>query len=245
MVRKIVYSGILKFVAVVLFIASIASGALVATDAVMKSIKEEDYIYSMEKDFSESWYIYALLDEAENLVFNAYQSIFVHNNESYEDLMTEEESVVHTKLARVAENIQLRFDNFYYDDRVNYFVQWNDLILTNCGAESAEELVHGEYFSYLKREPTGAVERQSSRRGRSYLMEELTSYDLHSTIIIASSVKEEAIAEYKALWEKQEGMLMDAVAKGFVCLIAALILFIYLICVCGKNEKWGKLRSYC
>lgn len=235
--KKIVYSGILKLVAVILFIAAITSAALVATHAVVKSAREDEYVYSLEGDFSESWYIYAMLDEAENLVFNAYQSVFENNNENDEEMLTEEDRFVHTNLARVAENIQLRFDNFYYDDKVDYFVQWNGLILSNCGAENAEELMRGESFSYLKREADGTVERQfsSPRRGRSYLMEELDDFDLQSTIIIASRIREETLSEYKALWEKQEGILMDAVAKGVVCLVAALIFFIYLLCVCGKN----------
>ena len=56
-----------------------------------------------------------------------------------------------------------------------------------------------------------------------------------STIIISCSVEEKAVAEYKAIWELQEGIVINTFTKTIICAIAALILIIYLICVCGKT----------
>ena len=58
--RKIVYSGALKFVAVLLFIATVVSGVLVATNGVFNYFDQEADIYAGEKDFSDSWYISSL-----------------------------------------------------------------------------------------------------------------------------------------------------------------------------------------
>ena len=61
--RKVVYSSITKFIAVILFIASIVSGVLIATDGALAYFNQEEEIYNFESDFSESWYISSLLSE--------------------------------------------------------------------------------------------------------------------------------------------------------------------------------------
>ena len=52
--RKIVYSGALKLVAVLLFIVTVVSGVLVATNGIFYFDSQEDEIYAFEEDFSES-----------------------------------------------------------------------------------------------------------------------------------------------------------------------------------------------
>ena len=68
--RKVIYSNILKTIAVVLFIASIVLGALAVTNGVMKYCKEEEEVYSLEKEFSESWYVQHLLDVPKDLMYS-------------------------------------------------------------------------------------------------------------------------------------------------------------------------------
>ena len=236
--RKIVYSGITKFIAAVLFIASIVSGVLTATDGVLAYCNQEKEIYGFESDFSESWYISNLLNDPEHVVFNAYHSVFyIDNGKGYPRIKGNIESE-ELRLA-LAQNLKERFSaDYYYSDTINYYVQWNELVLTNCGAESAEDLMQGEYYSYLKRNAGGYVERETSGNrsmSRPYLLEEIVIYDNTSTIIIGCSVKEEAVAEYKALWELQEGIVIRAFAQTGICAVAAVVLLIYLICVCGKT----------
>ena len=48
-------------------------------------------------------------------------------------------------------------------------------------------------------------------------------------------MEEKAVAEYKAILELQEGIVINTFTKTIICAIAALILIIYLICVCGKT----------
>lgn len=74
--RKVIYSNILKIIAVVLFIASIVLGTLTVTNGVMKYCEEEEEIYSLENDFSESWYVQHLLDTPKDLMYNIYHSTF-------------------------------------------------------------------------------------------------------------------------------------------------------------------------
>ena len=236
--RKIVYSSITKFIAVVIFILGIVGGVLTGADGIMEYCNQEEEIYNFENDFSESWYISNLLGDPENVVYNAYRSVF-YEYDGYglqrpieEDISSEE---IRLKLEN---NLKERFAEYYNSGKVNYYVQWNDLVLTNRGAKSAEDLMQGEYYSYLKREPGGHIDRQMPNNKhiyRGYLLEEFEQFDQTSTIVIACSVDEDIVAEYKAIWELQEGIVIDTITYTIANAGIALLMLIYLICVCGKT----------
>jgi len=235
--RKIVYSSITKFIAVALFIASIVSGVLIAANGILEYDSQEEEIYNFESNFSESWYILNLLNDPENVVYYAYRSVFHPYDESgnrvSKDINEEE-----TRLEMV-QNLEERFSEYYYSEVINYYIQWNDLVLTNCGAKSAEELMQGEYYSYLKRSAGGYVERELPGKQSmpwSALLEEITIYDNSSTLIISCSVNEDAVSEYKAIWELQESIVIKTFTYTIICAVVALFMLIYLICVCGKHS---------
>ena len=52
--KRIIYSGFLKFVAVLLFIASIVAGTLSVTRGIMEFHDEEIQLYSFEPSFEQS-----------------------------------------------------------------------------------------------------------------------------------------------------------------------------------------------
>ena len=236
--RKIVYSSITKFIAVVIFILGIVGGVLTGADGIMEYCNQEEEIYNFENVFSESWYISNLLGDPENVVYNAYRSVF-YEYDGYglqrpieEDISSEE---IRLKLEN---NLKERFAEYYNSGKVNYYVQWNDLVLTNCGAKRAEDLMQGEYYSYLKREPGGHIDRQMPNNKhiyRGYLLEEFEQFDQTSTIVIACSVDEDIVAEYKAIWELQEGIVINTITYTIANAGIALLMLIYLICVCGKT----------
>ena len=237
--RKVVYSSITKFVAVVLFIACIVSGVLIAVDGGLEYYNQKEEIYLFENDFSESWYISNLLGDPQTIVYNAYRSVFyVHDGLGHQrpiegDITSEENRMALEKY------LKERFSEYYNSERVNYYVQWNDLVLTNCGAKSAEELMQGEYYSYLKRDPNGFVERKMPNDRHIYsgnLLEEFWEFDKTSTIIVCCNVNEETVTEYKAIWELQEDIVINAFTYTIVCAVVALFMLIYLIYVCGKTS---------
>lgn len=236
--RKILYSSTLKFLAVVLLIACVAGGVLVAAHGVLNYFDQDVDLYDFEEDFSKAKCLSLWLEEPENVMFNAYRSTFLQ----LEDQTASDNSVENgstEKAEKLEANIRKWFEEFENSDKINYYVQWNDVVLTNCGAKSAEELSHGEYYSYLKRDASGVIKRESSQefiRTREYLMNEIEWYDASSTIIISCNIKEDVIAEYRAIWEKQETIVIDTAAKAMVCTVVGLLMLIYLICVCGKNK---------
>lgn len=237
--RKIVYSVALKFIAVLLFIASIVSGVLVVTNGIFTYSDQDADIYSFEEDFSDSWYIYSLLGTPESLIYNVYHDVFYdgYDEMGYHvpkgDIDSEE---LRLEFERRIKEIFAEPNNF---EKIHCYVQWNDLEFTNCGAENAEDIMQGEYYTFLKRDSAGQIERQATNEvdmTRIPLLEDIERFDNSSTIIISCSINEEVVKEYKAIWEKQEGIVIDTIIKTVVCAIVALLLFIYLLCVCGKNK---------
>ena len=236
--RKIVYSGALKLVAVLLFIVTVVSGVLVATNGIFYFDSQEDEIYAFEEDFSESWYIRSLLDTPEGLIYGIYHDVYYEYDEwGHQIHKTDADS----------EELRLEFEKRITDvfgepnnfEKINYYVLWNGLEFTNCGAENAEDITQGEYFSYFMRDDKGNFDRMSSADGdmvRVPLLEDMDRFGNKTTFTISCSIKEEVVKEYKAIWEKQESIVIDTIIKAFVCAIVALLLFIYLICVCGKNK---------
>ena len=236
--RKIVYSGVVKFIAVILFVASIVCGVLIAADGIFEYFNEDENIYSFGSDFSEWSHITFLLNRAENIVLDAYDDVLYVYDETRGMYVIKSDIDSEEIRIDLTNKIKEKFEN-YHSDEINYYVQYNDLLITNCGAENAEELMQGEYYSYFKRDSAGQIKRRSSveRDTYTYLLEEMGLYDNTSTIIIGCNIKEEVVKEYKAIWEKQESIVINTFVQTLVCAIVALIVFIYLLCVCGKNKN--------
>ena len=236
--RKVVYSGITKLVAVLLLIACIVVGVLFTTAGIYEYFHSEEDIYAFEDDFSESWYVRSLLDTPQNLMYNIYHDVFYEYDEYGHRIIREDFSTdeLRAELIKRMEEIFGEPGNF---DKINYFVQWNDLVFTNCGAEKEEDLLQGEYHSYFKRDKIGNVEHFTSATTdltRGYLLEEIELFDSQSEIVISCSIRDDVVQHYKAMWEAQESIVLNTFIKLVVCVGAALLLLIYLLCVCGKNK---------
>jgi len=206
--KKIIYSNYTKFIAVILFIASIVLGALVVTDGISKYFDEEELVYHFENDFLESRYFSKLLDEPENVIFNAYHNFYYVDDEN-EAVDRERPLIVNGQT--VEQNIEQRLNDLYCADKINYYVKLNDKVFTNCGATSPEELMQGEFYSYLSRNGAKGIDRARSTKTKyyGYLIDGIDCYDTTSTIILSTSIKENVVAEHKVVWERQE-------TKGFL-----------------------------
>ncbi|MBE6670528.1 MAG: HAMP domain-containing histidine kinase [Ruminococcaceae bacterium] len=242
--KRIVYSAVLKFIAVVLFVIVIVNGALTVVDGIIKYSDEDIDIYAFERDFSESWYIMHLLDEPENIIFNAYYSFLPQNGESGSSIDKDKNNIT-ISLVELKTKIREGFEDYYNTDKINYYVKWDYATITNCDAKSAEDLMHGDYYSYVSRDGSGNIERKTSierKITQGFLLEEIDHLLGVSTIVICSNIDEDAVNEYRAIWERQEKIVFDTFLKAFVCILMAILLLIYLICVCGTN-KAGECKN--
>lgn len=233
--KRLVYSGFLKFVAVVLLIACVVLSVLTALDGALRFFNEKVEVYGFESDFSNSWVLASLLDEPEHAVYNAYEMAY---RKDTEETTTPDLPTTDPPNLSVEEHIKRRLEMMHCAEQIDYYVKWNDKVFTNCDAVDAEQLMQREYYSYIERDADGYFSRRTdvARAGRP-LIEEINEYDRTSTLIICCSVKEDVAAELRTTWERQESMVFDALGLTLAYAAGALLLLIYLLSVCGKNRK--------
>lgn len=233
--KRLVYSGFLKFVAVVLLILCIVSGVLTAVDGALRFFDEKVELYAFESDFSKSWALASLLDAPEHAVYDAYEMAY---REDIEEVTTSDLPMTDAPDLSVEEQVKQRLETMHCVEQIDYYVKWNDTVFTNCGAADAEQLMQREYYSYIERDADGYFSRKTDvARAGVPLIENINVYDRTSTIVICCSVKPGVVAEYREIWERQEGMVVDSLISTLTYAVLALLLLIYLLCVCGKNRK--------
>lgn len=239
--KKIIYSNYTKFIAVVLFITSIVLGALTVTNGIAEYGNEKEVIYRFENDFSEARHFSHLLDAPESAIFNAYHNFYLVDGET-ETVDKERPLIVNGET--IEQNIKKKLDDLYCADKINYYVKWNDTVFTNCGASSEQELMTAEFYRLVTRDEKGNNEIVSSQnRYYSYpLLDELSLYDKTTSIVVCTSIKEEYANECKVIWDRQSTIINETFTSTIIYVIFALILFIYLLCVCGKNKD-GEHKS--
>ncbi len=237
--KKFLYSNYTKTIAVLLFIASIVLGALTATNGFAKFCNEKKLVYGFENDFNEARFFSSLLDAPESAIFNAYHNYYegdyVENGYTALRIVTDK-----TLLNCIDEKL----GELYCADKINYYVKCNDTVFTNCGATSEKELVTAQFYRLTKMDEKGNTYRESSQT-RYYsqpLLDELLSYDNTTSIVVCTSVKDEYVDECKVAWDRQENIVNDTIVYTLIYVIIALLLFIYLLCVCGKNKD-GEHKS--
>jgi len=237
--KKFLYSNYTKTVAVLLFIVSIVLGALIVTDGIAEYCNEREIIYGFESDFSEARHFSSLLAAPESAIFNAYHSYY--EGGSAENGNTSLRKVTDKTLLN---HIDEKLENMYCADKINYYVEWNGTVFTNCDAESEKELMTAQFYKLTKRDDKGNTERASSQN-RYYthpLLDELSLNDKTASIVVCASIKEAYADECKVVWDRQENIVNNTFASTLIYVTVALLLFIYLLCVCGKNKD-GEHKS--
>lgn len=220
--KKIIYANYTKAVAVILFIASIVLGTLTAIGGVAKYRDEEEFVYKFESDFSESQFFAPLLVAPENAIRSVYfNSYYNHSTDEKVD----------------AQMIEDELNNLYCFDKINYYVAWNDTVLTNCSPASPEDLMQAQFYSFAARDNSGRTARQASQSLHyAYMLEDIAEFDRTNTIMVCTSIKDAYVEECRLIWERQAVIVNDTLTKAVMSIVLALLLFVYLICVCGKNQ---------
>jgi len=240
--KKIIYSNYTKFIVIILFITSIVLGALTVTNGIAKYGNEKEVIYGFENDFSEARYFSHLLDAPESAIFNAVHNLYSELDEETIQAIQKGHSFIDPGSYEGV--IRERLDDLYCADKINYYVKWNNTVFTNCGATSEKELMTAEFYRLATRDEKGNNEIVSSQnRYYSYpLLDELSLYDEKTSIVVCTSVKEAYVDECKVVWDRQSAMVNETFTTAVVYVVLALLLFIYLLCVCGKTKD-GEHKS--
>ena len=238
--KRFLYSKYTKFIAAVIFVACIVLGALTATTGINNLMKnEKDMIYQFEDDFSDSRHLKHLLYEPENLIFNAYHNFY--NVEDDKENVTKIEPLT-INGQTLEQNIEQRLNDMWCKDKIHYYIKWNDRVFTNCGASSPEELNQNDLYSYVMRPGKGDIhlERETTFSDNAYLsnymLNEVARYNEDDYIEIAATISEEYFNKCYEDWYRQASLTNDIIYRTLVFAIIALLMFIYLLCVCGKNK---------
>ncbi len=231
--KRILYSNITKTVAAILFVACFVLGALAAVHGIAAYCSEQERVYDFENDFNEAKHFYFLLDAPECAIFDAY-----HNY--YEGAQA---GIDNTALDKVTERPLLTYidehlSDMYAADKINYYVKWNDTVFTNCAAESENELTSAQFYRLTTVDGKGNVNRESAQtRVYSYpRLNELSRFNQTDSIVVCTSVKDTYVDACKAVWDRQERIVYDTAEAILVCVVLVLLLFVYLLCVCGRNK---------
>ena len=238
--KKFLYSKYTKFIAAVIFVVCIVSGALLATTRINFIVSnEKDMIYQFEGDFTDSQQLKVYLYEPENVIYHAYHNFYIEDGDVESVPRTEPLTVDGQTLEQ---NIEQRLDDMWCKDKIDYYIKWNERVFTNCGANSPEELNRDGFYSYVMRPGKGDIhlERETSfsdnRYLSHYMLNEVARFDEQDAIEIAVTINEGYLTECDDDWHRQESLINDLINEVLFFVIVALLMFIYLICVCGKNK---------
>ena len=230
--KKIIYSNITKFIAVVLFVASIMSGAVGVFKGIVDYEKEEFPVYEMEDNFSEAKYFANLCDAVESAVSHSY-------HDYYSDSVTQQTPDEDTFMQMIGETL----DDLYCYKEVDYYVKWNDTVFTNCGAKSEDELTSSQFYRLTTRDKNGNVHIEYYQEDYRWyrLLDDMYSLNDSSSIVVCTSVKEDHVDKCEEIWNRQHVAVLTTHISGTVFAVIALGLLIYLLSVCGKNED-GEMK---
>ena len=236
--KKFIYSNYTKTIAVLLFIASIVLGSLTATNGFAEYCNEKELIYGFESDFYESRHFETLLVAPETAILNAY---FGYYGSKYAN--SENSDVRKVTDKTILDYIDERIGELYCTDKINYYVEWNGTIFTNCNATNEQDLMNAQFYRFVVSDENRSLHLETSQKRYSYsMLQDVYQYDKESNIKVCTSIKESYVNECKVIWDRQENIVNDTFALTLIYVIIALFLFIYLLCVCGKNKD-GEHKS--
>lgn len=226
--KNFFYSPYTKAIAAILFVICIVSGVLIVTDGIGQFYSDGEMVYGFERDFSECRYFHSLLAAPESVLFNAYIKMYSDEDER---LQGATQNVPAESLESLIEG---GLEDLYCLDKIDYYIEWNGRVFTNCGAKSARDLTDARFYSLGVKDEYGGV-TYDQFPDFSYL-NEIARYDETGSITVCTSIKEAYAETCAGLWERQARVVNDTFSKILILAVLALILLIYLIGVSGKNK---------
>ena len=178
--KKIIYSKYTKFQFVLLFIVSMVMSIIIGRNGLAKFEDEKVQVYGFERSFNEARFFNNMLQEPEQIIFNVYDRYYEEKNTSDVDeiktfyktgkLIVTPETEVDEEIVNksieidselINQSIEQEIDNLYYLDQIDYCINLNGKILSNCGVTNAMDLTNNEFYMLVTNEK-GNVERLSN-----------------------------------------------------------------------------------
>ncbi len=232
--KKLLYSKFTKAFAVVLFLASLVLGALCASQGIIDYSKEDYPVYRLESSFEEASLFHGWMDIVmERLIYACERYSYTMNQATPED--TEPQAVQSLEFF-INENL-LGLNNY---DRFDYFVRWNQEIVSNTSATSEEALKEQGFYHCLYRESGGELRDESHPyEYPGYTYGYFTNKELKEddSFVICMSLRQDYVQQCREIWYQQKATVSLAVQRTAFCILVLLGSLIYLLCVCGRNAN--------
>jgi len=250
--KRILYSTVTKTLAVILCVACIVLGVLVITDCILRIDGEEVFVYGFENSFEESDYIQGLLEAPVHAVIEAFRMAYSADDESpapeHSEQVTSEpggeaettrQDELSASRAEIPAALAYTLNRLYCASQIDYFVEWNGQVFSNCEAFSHTDILNGAPISLLiQRDQSGGITTQATDYDYAlFMLEYIDRYDADSTVTVCVGIKDDYTTFCKIMWERQAALVTQTVAVVSLLALGALLLLVYLVCVCGKNRN--------
>jgi len=218
--KKILYSGVTKFIVLLLLTACVFQTVSIVSDCMIEYFANDTEIYRFEKSFDDSMYMNFRTDLVLDCVFDGFV-IYHKENPDKEPL----EAVIERQLK-----------NFTFEN-VDYKVIINDAVFTNDKTLTEQELFDRRFRSYYFRDENGQIEYlTTSNFVYDYYYAELEQHK-DDKIEVYCALKEEFVEACERIWIEQKNLLYTAFKQCFSLVLAFLACLIYLVCTCGKRPN--------
>lgn len=246
--KKFLYSTYTKAACVILFIACIASAAAVCVNGLTVYFGEKEQVYSFEKDFASCRYINSMLAVPENAVYNAICNTVPSEYDEYAYEGDYNEDEIHTVISRadkpaIEEKIESYAKAFYCADAINYRIEWNGRVFTNCAEDISASLETQSFYNCFSLDEDGIYSRDFSGDNFSsfYIYHgNFSEFESLGPLKIVTVLRPEAEQSYSAMWNRQSRCVIHTCIAVVTLIVSALILFIYLAFVAGKSADGEK-----
>ncbi|MBR5774058.1 MAG: hypothetical protein IKY44_04315, partial [Clostridia bacterium] len=223
--KKAVFSPITKVIAFILAVACIVLAASVMANTFVRYEKENEQIYDFEPSFDQASHFIWMVREPAYAVSYAIDD-FVQNGAD----------------KGLYFYIEDQLKKMEHGDKIEYLIIVNGVTSTNCWEEK-EYFLSKRFYAEIKRDESERIVVNDYYANATYYDFVGSSIsNLSDNFEIYVSVDESYVQQCEQIWYAQRDYILQAIAWIAGLLGGALLLTIYLVCVCGKRAD-GETRA--
>lgn len=243
--KRFLYSGYTKTIALFLFILSICISLFFCGNCIAELRNDDEIIYNFENSFTESRHLSDLLCNPEIVIGECYIDYY-SNDHNADSLKSDTKQSVAEYIASQLESPRYADGNVshYPIDKIDYILTVDGETISNCGVQSAEELINigdyqGAFYRYNERKTNGDIVFKAQPNDSYYYYDfsELSDYNPKAEITLCAKVKDDYVRECEELWAMQFNIVHDAMVTVLFYLLVAILFLIYLLAVTGKTAE--------
>lgn len=231
--KSFIFSKYTKFTTAILIVVCFVLAMYSVIGIVEKLNSEKTVVYGFENSFENTHRFDYMLTMPESVLAEVYRTF---GEAAEQDKLSS--AAVTVKGLTFDEYLRERLDAHSFE-YVNYYISIGDMVYTNCGASSPQEVCDSEYHFTATRDENGEFTYDYLPM-IVYIYPEIThvnsNYLGNDVISIATSVDDSYVEECRQAWNRQETIVREGFFEALRYLIAVLLLSVYIISVSGKNK---------